>query len=140
MTKWLAKRRRADAASVPEVLDSSAILALLRNEPGGEAAASLLPECVVSAVNEAEVLRVLARAGAPVREAERILSRLLPNVVPFDSRHAVEVAAVSQLAPALSLGDCACLALARLQPERRVYTTDRVWAKVQVGVDVRLLR
>ena len=39
----------------------------------------------------------------------------------------------------LSLGDRACLALAMLL-KAPVYTTDRLWKKLHLGVEIRLLR
>ena len=48
---------------VDAVLDSSAVLALLNGEPGGEAVREILPTAVVSAVNLAEILTKLTDGG-----------------------------------------------------------------------------
>jgi PIN domain nuclease of toxin-antitoxin system len=46
------------------VLDASALLALLRGEPGAEKVKAVLPDSAMSAVNLAEVVGYLARSGA----------------------------------------------------------------------------
>ncbi|MBM3560294.1 MAG: type II toxin-antitoxin system VapC family toxin, partial [Alphaproteobacteria bacterium] len=112
-----ARRRntRAGVASVDEiVLDASAIIALLRDEPGRELVAASLAGGILSVVNAAEVLTWAVDRGAPIGQAESSLDALDLRVVPFDRDIAVAAAA---LRPAtrklgLSLGDRACLALA----------------------------
>ena len=42
------------------VLDASALLALLRSEPGGDVVADLFPHVVISSVNLSEVVAKLA--------------------------------------------------------------------------------
>jgi ribonuclease VapC len=61
--------------------------------------------------------------------------------VPFDDDLAFAAAALrpETRAAGLPLGDRACLALARRR-NRAVLTADRAWARVSVGVDVRLIR
>ena len=53
------------------VLDASAILALLREEPGGDAVAAHVGRAAISAVNLQEVVKELLREGATV-EAARV--------------------------------------------------------------------
>ena len=122
-----------------KVLDSSAILALLQNEPGSEVVLSALSDSEVSSVNAAEVLRVLVRRGASIGDARRIFARLHVPVSPFDYDQAAKAAEVGTLAPHLSLGDCACLALANLRSVE-VLTADRSWSAVDFGVPVVLIR
>jgi ribonuclease VapC len=123
-----------------KVLDSSAVLALLQNEPGSNVVLSALSDAVMSSLNAAEVLRVLVRGGASSRDAKRIFARLNVPVAPFDYEQASEVLEVSILAPYLSLGDCACLALARLKSAGQVLTADRVWKSTNFGVPVVFIR
>ncbi len=123
------------------VADASAILACLHGEPGGEVAARHLPGAVVSAVNLAEVGARLADRGVPDEAARRAIVSLGMVIAPFDEDLAYASAA---LRPAtrrlgLSLGDRACLALAR-QLAAPVLTADRAWSELEIGVEVMLVR
>jgi PIN domain nuclease of toxin-antitoxin system len=53
------------------LLDASAVLTLLHEEPGTERVAEFLPTAAISAVNLAEVLIVLERRGVAATEARR---------------------------------------------------------------------
>lgn len=129
------------------VLDASALLAFLQDEPGApRVAEALLRGACMSAVNWAEVLSILARYGAaPEVEADRLLRRHglaeLLEIVPFDARHALDCASLhaSTRAAGLSLGDRACLALGR-QRRAAVLTADRAWSAVPLKVRVVQIR
>lgn len=123
------------------VLDASALLAFLFREPGHEVVAASLDGSCISAVNLAEVLGRFAREG---HDPELVLERIGAteiDIVPFLAEDAAEVAALvpPTLARGLSLGDRACLALARSRGIPAL-TADREWAGLAVGVDVRLVR
>ncbi|MFH1176704.1 MAG: type II toxin-antitoxin system VapC family toxin [Acidobacteriota bacterium] len=123
------------------VLDASALLAVLAAEPGWEDVAELVPGAAMSAVNVAEVVGKLADRGMPEEEIREALGGLGLEVVPFDESTAL---AAGMLLPetkqhGLSLGDRACLALARLRSVPAV-TTDRAWANLTLGVEIRVLR
>lgn len=123
------------------VLDASALLALLNDEPGAEKVKKVLATAAMSAVNLSEVLAVLADRGVPRDEAETVLADLPMDIVPLDRAAAGEAAALrgSTRHAGLSLGDRACLALAgRLGCP--ALTTDRAWAKLKVGVAVTCIR
>ena len=51
------------------VFDASAVLALLRNEPGADVVAQYIGDGLISAVNFQEVLKGLLRRGVPMDEA-----------------------------------------------------------------------
>jgi PIN domain nuclease of toxin-antitoxin system len=121
-------------------LDSSAVLALLLRAKGAEVVLDDLAAGSISSVNAAEVLRVLARSGLAPADARRAFARLQLAVIPFDYDQALEAATVAQRAPHLSLGDCACLALARHLHAAEVLTADKAWAKIDCGARVKLLR
>jgi len=123
------------------VLDSSAVLAYLRREPGGDALGALLPESAISVVNLAEVLGRLIVLGQTIENAKRAVDVLSMYHVPFDERLATETAALLPMTKrlGLSLGDRACLALARAM-SLPVLTADRVWASLDVGVEIRMIR
>lgn len=123
------------------VLDASAIIALLRDEPGRELVAASLAGGILSVVNAAEVLTWAVDRGAPIGQAESSLDALDLRVVPFDRDIAVAAAA---LRPAtrklgLSLGDRACLALAQALGVPAL-TADRAWLALDLGIEVRTIR
>jgi PIN domain nuclease of toxin-antitoxin system len=123
------------------VLDASAVLALLFREPGHEQVAEVLDQACLSTVNAAEVLERLARGGSHLDDARRMLEHAPWETVDFDLDQAAEAA---RLAPVtrglgLSLGDRACLALARRRGVP-VLTADRAWLQVDAGVTVRTIR
>lgn len=123
------------------VLDSSAILAVIFNEPGSDVILPLLQGGLLSTVNLAEVHTRLLLRGVGVDFAWQRVLDLGCEVCFFDdgqARAAGEL--VAQTRPyGLSLGDRACLALA-IQRKATVYTTDAAWKNVGVGVDVEVIR
>jgi PIN domain nuclease of toxin-antitoxin system len=123
------------------VLDASALLAYLFEEPGGEVVAAIIDGACISAVNLSEVATRVARNGLTPNEFAGDIERLNLEVVPFLADDAL---AAANLEPhtrrfGLSLGDRACLALglARREP---VYTADRVWAELDIGAKVLTIR
>ncbi|MDQ3772300.1 MAG: type II toxin-antitoxin system VapC family toxin [Actinomycetota bacterium] len=133
-------------AGVTTVLDASALLAHLLDEPGaGEVNESLDEGAVISAVNWAEVLSRLSDLGSDPRrvaadlEAQGLLATL--TIVPFDPEDAITVGALRNATrgPGLSLGDRACLSLA-LRLGAPALTADRAWDEVDSEVEVRQIR
>lgn len=126
------------------VLDASALLAFMRDEPGAERIASSLERgCAISAINLAEVLSKLAEAGD---DPDRTLARLntLGDTLEIEGVTIEDVRAIARLRPltkavGLSLGDRACLALA-LRLDLPALTADRHWRRVDLGVEVVLVR
>ncbi|MGH2882018.1 MAG: PIN domain-containing protein [Solirubrobacteraceae bacterium] len=138
-----ASERPPDEASAPiiAVLDASALLALLFAEPGAERVADVIAEgAVISTVNLSEVAALLVRHG---QEPEKTLApvREQISVELFTPEDALTTAKLSQLtAPkGLSLGDRACLALAKRLATRAV-TAERAWAQLEVDVQIELIR
>ena len=129
------------------VLDASALLAYLFGEPGAEEVSALLVEtCAISAVNFSEVLSKLSDYGKKSEEAADLMERqgLTGSailVLPFDETQARALARLRAKTrrAGLSLGDCACLALASTL-NLPVATADRVWATLRLGVEVRCIR
>jgi PIN domain nuclease of toxin-antitoxin system len=123
------------------VLDASALLALLNRETGAEQVEASLGDACIGAVNLSECLARLADSGVPEKTAWEIVSSLELEVVPFNAGHAREAARLKPLTrkQGLSLGDRACLALARLT-KRPVLTADRSWKTLDVDVQVRVIR
>ncbi len=124
------------------VLDSSAIMAILDREPGAEKLTTkTLRQAVASAVNLAEVQTILVNRGMTADEAWQDALSPLREVVAFnDDQAKIAGSLVRQTRSlGLSLGDRACLALGIVLGVP-VYTSDRVWKKLDIGVEIRLLR
>lgn len=124
------------------VLDASAVLALLNREPGAHLLTlELLSQAASSAVNVAEVHAKLVSEGGDPDEAWEDALSPLREVFPFTEDHAkVAGALVTQTrALGLSLGDRACLALG-LALRAPVYTADRSWSKLKLGMRIHVIR
>ncbi len=123
------------------VLDASAVLALLHEEPGADVVADALARALVSAVNLSECVAQLVAAGVRDADARAALELLGLTVVPFDAEQAWDAGCLRTATRrlGLSLGDRACLALARLRG-LPVLTADRAWVRLDVGVEVRPIR
>jgi ribonuclease VapC len=123
------------------VADASAILAALKNEPFSNIDPRLLVGATVSAVNVCEVLSKLHDDGLNEEQAQAAVAVMDLRVIPFDglqARMAARLRAMTRHA-GLSLGDRACLALGdRLGYP--VVTADRVWAGLQVGTEIIMIR
>lgn len=123
------------------VLDASAVLALLLDEPGAAHVAQALPDCVLGVVNLAEVLSKLSDRGADVAALSEQLSTAGLQI---ETMTQLDAEIVSDLRRAdtgriLSLGDRCCLALGR-RLGTPVLTADRAWSGLDVGVEVRQIR
>ena len=125
------------------VLDASAALAMILNEPGGEKVKALLraqtASVAMSSVNWCEVITRLQR-DSPIMDAKKLTS-MLPGVevVVFGQIDAEAAAEFAKTLSALSLGDRACLALAS-ERGATAWTTDKLWSKAKVGVKIEVLR
>jgi len=124
------------------VLDASALLAYLLDEPGADRVQhALATDAVVGAVNLAEVLSKLADAGEDPEVAMDSIGALPLELVPFDGDLALESALLrpSTSSAGVSLGDRACLALGR-RLGRPVLTADRAWPGLVPGLEVMAIR
>jgi ribonuclease VapC len=129
-------------SDAPEtVLDASALIALLWEEPGGAAVEPLLDRSVVCAVNWGEVLQRYCADGIDTAGKRESIEALGVRIEDFSAEDAETVAELWQptRAVGLSLGDRACLALAR-RLGLSAHTADRDWRKVDVGVEVVVIR
>ena len=131
------------------VLDASAWLAFVTRELGCDVVENVLVDeegGLISTVNWAEVLTKLVDAGATPDEADAetrargtVGQRL--ELRPLNEDLAREIARLRPLTKALglSLGDRACLALAKAEGAR-VLTADRAWSQLNVGVAITVIR
>jgi PIN domain nuclease of toxin-antitoxin system len=121
------------------VLDASALLAAIHGEPGAADVEEHLDGAALSAVNLSEVVTALARRGVPPAKIVAALEPLHLDVHPFDATDAHACGDLARHAPALSLGDRACLSLAK-RLRRPALTADRAWGRIDAGVEVVLVR
>jgi ribonuclease VapC len=123
------------------VLDASAVLALLHSEPGADAAEEALEHAAISTVNWSEVCQRSIAHDVDVSDLRADTEALGVQIMSFtveDAEHAAELwSATRQIG--LSLGDRACLGLAR-RLERPALTADRAWLDLDLGVEIRAIR
>jgi ribonuclease VapC len=117
------------------VIDTSAIIAILRNEPEGESMAKAIledPVRMMSAASLLEASMVMESNRGPIagRELDLLLHRLRIDVIPFDGEQA-EIARVAWRRfgkgnhPArLNYCDCCAYALARTAGEKLLFKGD----------------
>lgn len=131
------------AVGSPIVLDASAVLALLFEEPGADIVRTHLRAGVIGAANLAEVLAKLSDHGLPASEAARAVAILGLEVAPMTEAQAQRSAGMrpATRVAGLSLGDRACLALAA-ELGIPALTADRGWAGMAeaAGVKVQVIR
>jgi len=124
------------------VLDASAVLAVLNNEPGADKLTpELLSNAASSTVNLAEVHSKLVSAGGDPDEAWEDTLAPVREAIPFTSEQAKIVGSLipGTRSLGLSLGDRACLALA-LALKAPVYTADKSWKNLKLGVGIHVIR
>jgi PIN domain nuclease of toxin-antitoxin system len=123
------------------ILDTSAVLAYLFDEPGGEAVVAELGRSVISAVNWAEVNERSIALGAWTDSLRAEFEATGARVVPVEATHAEHAATLRERtrSKGLSLADRICFALAASRG-LPVMTADRAWAEVDIGVEVQLIR
>lgn len=124
----------------PVLLDASAVLAWLHNEPGVDKVAVLLQgssPCLVTAANHAEIIAKLLDRGADREAASEILLAAGYTVIDNSAADGAEAGwlRISTRTLGLSLGDRLCLAAAR-RLGAQVLTADRPW--VQLGADLNI--
>ena len=96
---------------------------------------------VIGAVNYCELAAKLMTRFPDANARALVLNNYAPKVIAFDvdqARLAGELIAVTS-SRGLSLGDRACLALAKIRGATAL-TADRAWAGIDVGVPVELIR
>ena len=123
------------------ILDASALLAFLHDEPGADRVQQALDGGMVSAVNWAEVVQKSLLRLANVSGMQEEFSEVGVAFEPFTSSQA-EIAAhlwEKTRRQGLSLADRACLALA-MERKAPVLTADRAWSELDLAVEIQLVR
>ncbi len=121
------------------ILDASALLAWMLNEPGSDQVETELAHAAISSLNWSEVLQKSVAKGVDIIGLQTDLEALGLVVVPFDASDAQAAAQLWEKARNLSLADRACLALG-IKHQLPVWTTDRLWTTTPTNAIVYLLR
>lgn len=123
------------------VLDSSVILANMLQEPGGEVFGNLTEDFRISTVNLAEIVSKLSERGQSLQIIQRAVSPLVDNSIDLSVSQAIQAGLWRKETKrfGLSMADRCCLALG-LELGATVYTTDRAWAGLDLGVTIVVVR
>jgi ribonuclease VapC len=115
------------------VMDASAVLALVRDEPGADKVIPHVGRAAISAVNLQEVIKELLLSGLEAATIREVLDELRLDVRPHDVEAAYSAAGLHAQTKEFGrgLGDRSCLALAILLGVPAL-TADREWKKVKV--------
>lgn len=94
----------------------------------------------ISTVNVAEIVSKLSDTGMPETVISQVLDLLALEIIDFNQSLAHQTGMLRPLTrhAGLSLGDRACLALARAR-NLPTLTTDRAWEKLALDVSVQLI-
>ena len=117
------------------VLDSSAVMAVIQNEPGSARVEETLPGALLSAVNFAEVISKLTDRGMDGKVAEAAIQSLGIEVIDFSANQARVTGELRPLTrdAGLSLGVRACIALG-VESAATILTTDQAWRRVASSI------
>ncbi len=123
------------------VFDSSAILTLLKMESGHEIVSKNLEQAIVSSVNFCEVVSFLSKKTQKQDEMIKFLTETFDCIEDFNIEQAIIAGSFTSITKdyGLSLGDRACLALAKYK-NIPVLTADKAWSKLNLGIKIKLIR
>lgn len=124
------------------IVDASALIAFLMEEPGGDNLIPHLEEAQISSVNFHEcIYSLVSKYGASLEQANARLTQTSLEVHNYTEHLAVIAASLQPQADklGLSLGDRACIATA-LETGMPIVTADRVWKKLKLDIPVICIR
>ncbi|WP_066918731.1 type II toxin-antitoxin system VapC family toxin [Methylobacterium sp. CCH5-D2] len=124
------------------VFDTSAVIALLRGEPGAPIVAGRVGQAAMSTVNLQELIKALILRGVVLPVIEEMIQELRLDLHAHDREAAFAAARLTEATRShgSGLGDRTCMALA-IKLGVPVLTTDRAWAKLKIpGLTVEVVR
>lgn len=134
-------KNRTYIKSKKSLLDTSALIALLKKEPGYEIIEGLIANSAISSVNLSELVSIMARNDVIDSEIIEVITDLVPEVLPFTESIAIQAGILIKHTKSLglSLGDRACIATG-LAHNMTIYTTDRIWEKLDISANIIVIR
>ena len=124
------------------VLDASAVMALLLDEPGADLVAGFAGDALISTINLQEVIKTLLQRG----NSETVVRAMLDSLGVEPRPHSVDEAwSAARLADqtktkGCGIGDRSCMALAIAEGLPAI-TADKIWAELTIpGLTVVLAR
>jgi PIN domain nuclease of toxin-antitoxin system len=127
------------------VIDTSAVIALINREEGFEVVEKHIGNAIISSVNFSEVITVANRELFETEEERaeglKLIRNTFSHIIEFDAEQAIIAASFDPLTRkyGLSLGDRACLALAKSK-NLPVLTADKIWNGLALNIKVQLIR
>ena len=123
------------------VLDSSVVLASVFEEPGRIELVEVFAEAAISSVNLGEVVSKCVERKIPDEMIGLLVEQCSQICHPLSVGQAVAAGGLRNATRALglSLGDRCCLALA-MDLKATVFTADRAWAGLDLGIPIRVIR
>jgi PIN domain nuclease of toxin-antitoxin system len=123
------------------ILDASALLALLQDEPGADKVQAVLHRAFISAVNWSEVVQKLSVHDPDVATIRPELELTGLRIIPFTVEQAEICAGLwTQAKPfGLSFADRACLATG-IERNTDVMTADRIWKNMDLPITIHPIR
>ena len=123
------------------IIDASAIIAFIFNEPGGDRVMKFIASASISSVNLSEVVTDVLKRGVDITETRKHLSQLPLEIIPFDAELAYDAASLEKYRKShnLSLGDRACLSTG-LKLGRKIITADTKWRTLPLPIDIEVIR
>ncbi|KJV91651.1 type II toxin-antitoxin system VapC family toxin [Rickettsia bellii] len=115
------------------LLDTSAVITLLKKETGYKLIEEIIANSSISSVNLSELVSVLVRTNIPMHEIDKIITDIVPTIIPFSKEIAIEAGKLTSFTKqyGLSLGDRACIATG-MYHNMIIYTTDKIWAELKI--------